>query len=139
MYTGSLTGENACPNCHELAAPLVPDDGRFRQEANRGHILFIITGTVYKIQELEELKAKIDEAIAGGVDSVAFAFEKSSYLSSSMINLMVRTMQSLTIQGKPIYLVTSDTHVLESLQMMDLDRVMKIFPTQEEYRGALAL
>lgn len=99
--------------------------------------MFTITGTMYKIQELEELRAQINEVVAQEVGSIAFAFQQSSFLNSSTINLLVKTMQTLSIHGKPTYIITNDNEVLESLQMMDLDRVMRILPDLERYKSAL--
>ncbi|HKP98606.1 MAG TPA: STAS domain-containing protein [Fibrobacteria bacterium] len=137
VYTGSLTGEDACPSCHVPAHKDAPPGGQIRRQLEGSHALFTITGTVYKIQELEELRSQIQEVVAQEVDSIAFAFEKSSFLSSSTINLLVKTMQTLSIHGKPTFIITRDEEVLESLQMMDLDRVMRILPDLDAYKSAL--
>jgi hypothetical protein len=137
VYTGSLSGDNACPKCQAPTEPEIPEGGRFQLELNGTHALFSIVGTVHKIQELEELRAQIDRVQTRAIDSIAFAFQDSSYLNSSMINLLVKTMQALSIQGKPTYIITNEASVLESLQIMDLDRVMRIVPTLEKYRAFL--
>lgn len=138
VYTGSLTGEDACPSCHAPAHKEAPPEGRIRREIEGGHALFTISGTVYKIQELEELRAQIQDAVSQEVDSVAFAFESASFLNSSTINLLVKTMQTLSIHGKPTFIITDNQEVVESLQMMDLDRVLRILPDLEAYKAALA-
>jgi anti-anti-sigma regulatory factor len=137
VYTGSLSGENECPSCHAHAEPQIPAGGRFQHEFSGLHSLFTITGTVYKIQELEEFKSQIDGVLAQDPESIAFEFRKSSYLNSSMINLLVKTMQTLSVKGKPTFIISDETEVVESLAMMDLDRVMRIVPTLEKYRAAL--
>ncbi|GEM_PF-2503801 len=137
VYTGSLSGDNACPKCHALAVPQIPDGGRFKFEITGAHALVTVIGNVYKMQELEELKDQIDLALAQPLDSIAFAFQESSYLNSSMINVLVKTMQPLSIQGKPTFIITDEAQVLESLHIMDLDRVMRIVPNLEKYRAAL--
>lgn len=136
VYTGSLTGDNACPNCHAPAHKDPPAGGQIRRQVEGAHVLFIITGNLYKIQELEALRSQINE-VDQQVDSIAFAFEKSSFLNSSTINLLVKTMQTLSIRSKPTFIITDETDVLESLQMMDLDRVMRILPNLEKYQAAL--
>jgi anti-anti-sigma factor len=138
VYTGSLTGDNACPACHVPAHKDPPTDSRIKHDVEGSHALFTITGNIYKIQELEELRSQIQEVVSKEVDSIAFAFEKASFLSSSTINLLVKTMQTLSIRGKPTFIITDEEDVLESLQMMDLDRVMRILPNLEKYKAALA-
>jgi anti-anti-sigma factor len=137
VYTGSLTGANACPSCHVAAQPEPPPGGQIRRQVDSGHVLFTITGTMYNIKELEELRAQIQSMMEQEVQSIAFAFEKSSFLNSSTINLLVKTMQSMSVYGKPTFIITSDTEVLESLQMMDLDRVMKICSSLDAYKAEL--
>jgi anti-anti-sigma factor len=137
VYTGSLTGDDACPACHTPALKDLPPGGQIRKQLEGAHALFTITGNVYKIQELEELRAQINDVVAQEVDSIAFAFEKSSFLNSSTINLLVKTMQTLSLDGKPTFLITNDAEVMESLQIMDLDRVMRILPDLESYKSAL--
>ncbi len=138
VYTGSLSGENPCPKCDAQAVVQIPPEIRFKHELNGNHVLFSITGTVHKIQELEELRAEIDTVLSKEVDSIAFFFTSSSFLNSSMINLLVKTMQNLSVYGKRTYIITSEVSVLESLQMMDLDRILKIYPDLDQYRSALA-
>ncbi len=138
VYTGSLTGDDACPSCHTPAHKEIPPGGQIKRHIEGSHALFTIIGNIYKIQELEELRAQINEVVEQNVDSVAFAFENSSFLNSSTINLLVKTMQTLSVYGKPTFIITSEPEVLESLQMMDLDRVMRILPSVEKYKAALA-
>ncbi|MDB5049580.1 MAG: hypothetical protein JWO30_2651 [Fibrobacteres bacterium] len=137
VYTGSLTGDDACPACHIPAHKEEPPGGQISRQLFGTHSLFTITGNVYKIQELEELRSQITEVVAQEVDSIAFAFEKSSFLNSSTINLLVKTMQTLSVRGKPTFIITNDEEVLESLEIMDLDRVMRILPDLEAYKTAL--
>jgi anti-anti-sigma factor len=138
VYTGSLTGENACPTCHAAYSPEAGPGSRITRETDGGHVLFTIQGSLHKIQELEELRAQIHEALGQDALSVAFRFEGSSFLSSSTINLLVKTMQTLSVLGRPTFIITQDPDVLEGLQMMDLDRVMRIVPDLEKYQAALA-
>lgn len=140
VYTGSLTGDNVCPACHAPALKDVgdPAGARIQRHVEGAHALFTITGNLYKIQELEELRAQINEVVDQEVESVAFAFEKASFLNSSTINLLVKTMQTLSVRSRPTFIITAEQEVLESLQMMDLDRVMRIVPDLETYKDALA-
>jgi len=136
VHAGSLTGDDTCPICHASPEKKAPGE-QIRKKMNGSHALFTITGTLYKISELEELKAQIEEAIAQEADSIAFAFLASSFLNSSTINLLVKTMHSLSVHGKPTFIITDDPEVLESLQMMDLDRVMCLCPSLEQYKASL--
>jgi anti-anti-sigma regulatory factor len=139
VYTGSLTGEDACPACQAPEDKSIPSGSSIQKRMDGPHALFTITGNIYKIQELEALRARINELDFQSVGSIGFAFEQSSFLNSSTINLLVKTMQTLSVHGKPTFIITRDKEVLESLQIMDLDRVIRIVPDLEAYRSALAL
>jgi hypothetical protein len=138
VYTGSLTGLDACPSCHFPHRVVESSGAEITLSSENGHTLFTIRGTLNKLGELQELRSQIDKALTLDVRSVAFALEGASFLSSSFINLVVKTMQTLSVQGKPTFIITQDAESLENLQMMDLDRVLRILPDQEGYRNALA-
>lgn len=137
VYTGSLTGLDACPQCHAPYRPEEPPLAGIDRAGEGGHVLFAIRGPIRRLGQLEDLRAEIETALKGNADSIAFAFEASSFLGSSLINLLVKTMQTLSIRGKPTFIITSDAESLESLQTMDLDRVMRIVPDRESYQAAL--
>lgn len=138
-YTASLTGVDTCPRCQAPAHPSDTRDERISKVIEDGHWLFTISGPMYKIKDLEELKIHLDEALRGDPESLAFRFERVSYLESSMLAQLVRAVHELTRRGKPVYVITGDAQVVESLQILDLDRVMTLLPSLEAYRTALAL
>jgi anti-anti-sigma regulatory factor len=137
-YTASLTGENACPRCQAPARPGQIPGNRVGRSVQKGHILFTIPGPFHKIQELEELKLHIDSSLEGQPESMAFHFDGASFLDSSMLGQLVRTLQEMTRRGKPTYIVTGDAQVVESLHVLDLDRILTVFSGLAEYRAALA-
>lgn len=137
-YTASLTGVNTCPRCQTPARTGDAPGNRIGKTVVNGHVLFTVSGPIYKIQELEELKMEIDFALKGQPESVAFRFDGASYLDSSMLAQLVRTLQELSRRGKPTYVITNDAHVVESLQVLDLDRVLTVYPTLEAYAEGLA-
>ncbi len=126
-----------CPKCQTLAENHLPEGGRFKLEMSSTHALLSIVGSVHNTQELEELQAQIDGIQTQQINSIAFAFLSSSYLISGMINLLVKTLQTLSLQGKPTFVITKDAPVLESLRVMNLDGILRIFPDLEKYHAAL--
>jgi hypothetical protein len=138
VYTGSLTGQDACPKCHSPHQAEDASGAEITLSSQGGHFLFNIRGTLIKLGELEELRTQIRKAMGADARSIAFALEGSSFLSSSLINIVVKTMQTLSVRGRPTFVITADAESLESLQMMDLDRVLRILPDGEAYRSALA-
>lgn len=138
VYTGSLTGQDACPKCHSPHRIEEPSGTEITLSSEAGHFLFTIRGTLLKLGQLEELRTQIEKALTADSQSIAFALEGVSFLSSSLINLMVKTMQTLSVQGKPTFVITRDAETLEGLEMMDLDRVLRILPDLDTYRAQLS-
>ena len=54
-----------------------------------------------------------------------------------MLAQLVRTLQEMTRRGKATFIITGDAQVLESLQILDLDRVLPVFPSLEAYLAGL--
>jgi len=136
-YTGSLSGENSCPRCQAPARDGMDSAARVHRSYQGSHILLTVQGPKYKLQELEDLRFEIDRSLKEGPESIAFHFRGASYLDSSMLAQIVRTLQEMTRLGKATFVITDDAQVLESLQILDLDRVLTIFPDVEAYRARL--
>ena len=115
-YTASLTGENSCPRCQVPARPAAAPPGRIHRTRQGAHVLFTIQGHQYKLQELEYLRFEIYRAMKEGPETIAFHFDGASYLDSSMLAQIVRTLQEMTRRGKATFLITDDAQVMESLR-----------------------
>ena len=137
-YTASLSGENHCPGCQAPARDGSASAGRVHRSCQGTHILLTVQGPKYRLQELEDLRFEIERSLKEGPESIAFHFSGASYLDSSMLAQIVRTLQEMTRQGKATFVITDDPHVLESLQILDLDRVLAILPNVEAYRASLS-
>lgn len=136
-YTASLSGVNSCPQCGTVAERRAAAGKRVLRTDIGKHILLTVTGPIYKIQEVEEVRGEVDDAFREQPESMAFHFDNASYLDSSMLSQLVRTVQEMTRRSRPTFVITGDAQVLESLQILDLDRVLTIYPTLEEYHVGL--
>lgn len=132
-FTASLSGFDSCPSCQTPARPGDEPKG-VASSGFAGHVLLTVAGPIYRMRELEALKVAIDDALKGGPDSIAFHFDGASYLDSSMLSQIVRTLQEMSKRGKPTYVITGDAQVMESLQILDLDRVLTVLPSLEAWR-----
>lgn len=137
-YTASLSGVDTCPGCGTPARPGSAASAQVQRTRQGSHVLLTVKGPRYKLQEVEDLRFEIDRALKEDPDSIAFHFHGASFLDSSMLGQIVRTLQEMTLRGKSIFVITDDPQVLESLQILDLDRVLTILPGLEAYRAGLA-
>ena len=75
VYTGSLTGQDACPKCHSPHRAEDAAGAEITLSREGGHFLFTIRGTLIKLGELEELRAQIEKALGMEARSIAFALD----------------------------------------------------------------
>jgi anti-anti-sigma factor len=137
-YTASLSGSNACPNCRAPARPSDEAGNRISRVEQGGHILLILSAPMYKLKDLEELKTHVDAVLQADPRSLAFHLDGASYLDSSMLAQLVRAVQELTKRGRTTYVISSDPQVIESLEILDLDRVLTLLPNLDAYRAVVA-
>ena len=139
VFTATAKGKNACPKCQAPLAAGKELVSRFSKQTVGGHVLFTLLGPMYKMQELEELRTQLDLAMDADAESIAFHFNGASYLDSSMLGQMVRTLKEMASRGKATSVVTADAQVVESLQVLDLDRILPVYPSLDAYRMAMKI
>jgi hypothetical protein len=137
VFTGSLTGENVCPRCRK---PLKrhPDEPFFAVHEARGHVGVHIRGGSYRIGDLAQLKAALEKAEASAPKSIAFLFDGESVLDSGFLNLMARTVYQQSKAGSTVFVAAQNPHMLESLQVLGLDRVVTVLQDEKAYQAAIA-
>jgi hypothetical protein len=137
VFTGSLTGDNVCPRCLK---PLKrrADEPFFTIGQEGKHISVRIRGGSYRIGDLAQLKAALEKAESGSPRSIAFLFDGNSVLDSGFLNLMARTVYQQAQAGSRVFVAAQNPHMLESLQVLGLDRVVTVLPDEQAYQAAMA-
>lgn len=136
VFTGSLTGENACPSCRRPMKKR-SDESFYTLSENQKHVAIHIRGGGYRIGDLAQLKQALEKLEAKMPDSIAFLFDGNSVLDSGFLNLMARTVYLLSQQGRRVFVVAQDEHLLDSLQVLGLDRVLVVLKDEKAYQEAL--
>ncbi len=136
VFTGSLTGVNTCPRCHQViqvkTTPVF-----FLRENHGDHVAFRIHGSHYRIGDLAEIKAHLQALESLKPPSIAFIFDGESVLDSGFLNLMAKTVYGLSQTGGRVFVVTHYPHLMDSLQVMGLDRVVTVLQTEKDYLQAI--
>lgn len=136
-YTASLSGEHACPDCHAPARDGDVLGNRVDPREEGDHVLLAINGPHFRLRELADLRRQIDAALAGTPESIAFRLDGITFLDSSMLAQLARTLKAMDLRDKPTYIITQDPGVVECLRMVDLDRLLIVLASEEEYRREL--
>lgn len=140
VFTGSLTGVNVCPNCHKpLGRRAAEPFFKVSQVGGQGgnHIAVHIRGGSYRIGDLADLKAALEKAEAEVPRSIAFLFDGDSVLDSGFLNLMARTVYQQSRTGRKVFVAAQNPHMLESLQVLGLDRVVTVLADEGSYQEAV--
>jgi hypothetical protein len=101
------------------------------------HATVHIQGGSYRIGDLAQLKVALELLETKQPKSIAFIFDGQSVLDSGFLNLMARTVYLQSQTGNSVFVVSQASHMLESLQVLGLDRVVTIVPDENAYQNAL--
>ncbi len=134
IFTESLSGENQCSNCQAAFQPEKDFPFWLEKQSLHGHVRMTIMGTLYKIKDVELLKVEVAKSLDENPKSLAFEFKSSSYLDSTVIHLLAKSIQRLSQEMKKACIITDDEHLIESLRTVGLDRVVSILPNFETYQ-----
>jgi anti-anti-sigma regulatory factor len=136
MYTGSLSGQMVCPSCGFEKTASASD--LFWTIANEGgHLFCRFTGSKYRLKALESLKRDLEKALQPLPLSFALKVGQGSFFDSSLINVLIRSIREMTEASRPIFVISSDPEVLETFQIMDLDKLVFLVSDEESYAEKL--
>lgn len=132
VYTGSLSGQMQCPNCgFEKTASPAELTWSFARDG--GHLLCRFQGSKYRLKSLEGLKRDLETALHPIPLSFALKLESGCFFDSSLINVLIRSIRELTQVSRPIFVISSDPEVLETFQIMDLDKLVHLVADEAAY------
>jgi anti-sigma B factor antagonist len=80
----------------------------------------------------EELAAALGEAGAGNVDRLVIDLGRVSFLDSTALGLVVRTMNETVARGGDARLVLPETSARRIFEITTLDRVLPVAPSRED-------
>jgi anti-anti-sigma factor len=85
-----------------------------------------------------ELSTKIlDDAISArikqGHHNFVFNLERASYLDSTGISIFIHCLCDVQENNGSIYIIAEDTQVREVLRMVGIDRLVKVYDSEDEF------
>ncbi len=94
-------------------------------------------GSKYRLKALEGLKRDLETALQPVPLSFALRLEAGCFFDSSLINVLIRSIREMTQVSRPIFVISSDPEVLETFQIMDLDKLVHLVEDEETYTERL--
>ncbi len=78
------------------------------------------------------LERKLTELIDGGKSRLVIDFAKVDYLSSAGMRLLLSTTKKLKSGDGGLHLCSVSEEVMEIIKMAGFERIIQIFPTEQE-------
>jgi anti-anti-sigma factor len=99
---------------------------------------FFIIDIVGKIDRLKDsivLKSYINTVIEKGIVNVALNLSNVTYLDSGALNVLIYSHNTLSKKGGLLALIEPNEYVRDVLEVVGLNKLVKIYSTQEEFEN----
>ena len=102
--------------------------------------IFFIVDIVGKIDRLKDsivLKSYVNTLMEKGRVAIALNLSRVTYLDSGALNVFIYCHDALTKKGGQLALIEPSEYVKDVLEVVGLTKVVKIYPSQEDFNRAL--
>ena len=101
---------------------------------NKGHFKMIhIIGNISLEVSTKVLDDTITEFIENGHHHFVFNLERTTYLDSSGIGIFIHCLCDVQENNGSIYIIAEDNQVKEVLRMVGINRLIKVYDSEEEF------
>ncbi len=83
-----------------------------------------------------EMRGVVNEVTERQPRAIVFDFRKIVYLDSSGLGILVSAKKRLGAYRGEVVVLTQQNSVLKALSLSGLDQIIRVFPSEEAYRGA---
>jgi anti-anti-sigma factor len=105
--------------------------------SQKGNVFIVsIVGKIDRLKDSIVLKSYINTIIEKGVVSVALNLSSVTYLDSGALNVLIYSHNILSKKGGVLALIEPNEYVRDVLEVVGLNKLVKIFSTQEEFEHA---
>ncbi|MBD3347366.1 MAG: hypothetical protein GF401_20105 [Chitinivibrionales bacterium] len=84
--------------------------------------------------DINDLYPMVHESLEKGTRTVALHFTKNSYLSTRTITVLVNCFEDVKDHEATLVIIDPNTDILDVLGMIDLDKAVKFYPSEEKLR-----
>lgn len=112
-----------------------PVDIRLMHRSEDGWDVLDVEGEV-DLSTAPALRARIDEAIAGGSRRMVVSLERVTFMDSSGLSVLVSAFKAMREAGGRIALVCVEPSIAKIFTITGLDRILSIHPTVHEALSA---
>ncbi len=100
----------------------------------RGYQMVELVGKIDRLKDSIVLKSNVNAMLDKNQRFVALNLSKVTYLDSGALNVLIYAHNALKKQEGALVLIQPNEYVRDVLEVVGLDRLVRIYSTDEEFR-----
>ena len=96
-----------------------------------------IVGKIDRLKDSIVLKSYVNSLMEKGRVAIALNLSKVTYLDNGALNVLIYSHETLSKKSGRLALIEPSEYVRDVLDVVGLTKVVKIFPTEEDFNHAL--
>ncbi|MBD3320476.1 MAG: anti-sigma factor antagonist [Chitinivibrionales bacterium] len=104
------------------------------RELNGYHIIDVV-GKIDRLKDSIVLKSYINTLLEKNVSHIALSLGQVTYLDSGALNVLIYCHNALKKKGKNFVLIEPNEYVRDVLEVVGLDKLVKIYSKEEEFEN----
>ena len=102
------------------------------RKLNNYHVIDVV-GKINRLKDSIVLKSFINTLLEKSITDLALNLAKVTYLDSGALNVLIYCHNTLSKKGGTLCIIEPNEYVRDVLEVVGLDKLVKIYPTEEEF------
>ncbi len=102
------------------------------RKLNNCHVIDVV-GKINRLKDSIVLKSFINTLLEKNVTDLALNLAKVTYLDSGALNVLIYCHNTLSKKSGTLAIIEPNEYVRDVLEVVGLDKLVKIYPTEEEF------
>jgi anti-anti-sigma factor len=100
---------------------------------SKGYHIIDIVGKIDRLKDSIVLKSYVNTLLEKNVLNIALNLAQVTYLDSGALNVLIYCHNTLRKKGGSLVLIEPNEYVRDVLEVVGLNKLVKIFTTEEEF------
>jgi anti-anti-sigma factor len=96
------------------------------------HVIDVV-GKINRLKDSIVLKSFINTLLEKNVSDLALNLARVTYLDSGALNVLIYCHNTLSKKGGTLCIIEPNEYVRDVLEVVGLDKLVRIYPTEEEF------
>ncbi len=101
-------------------------------QSNGFHIIDVV-GKINRLKDSIVLKSFVNTLIEKNVANIALNLAQVTYLDSGALNVLIYSHNTVAKKGGTLVLIEPNEYVRDVLEVVGLDKLVKIYQTEEDF------